>query len=322
MIGAPVVLCAMLLLAPAGRAGQPRASTSPTTVTQELDRAASALAAGRRAEAAALYRTIAARQGSVRALLQLARIQSGDGDAAGALESLAKARTLAPNAEDVLSAYAQVALASRALVPAIVTLDALTRMCPDVMQHQYLLGIALMQAGDMPNAIEALKRAEELEPDRPRTLTALGLAFNNRKMYADAAPPLQRALELDPDSVEATAALAEAEQGLGQVERAEARVGRVLAKAPGNATANFVMGMALMRTERFAGARDAFLRASAADPLSPKPDYQLSLAYARLGDDANADKYLRQYRKKLQDIERWLGELRAQMGVGTTGGMK
>ncbi len=261
-------------------------------------------------------------EGSVRALMQLARTQSGNGDAAGALASLTKARSLAPNSEDVLSAYAQVSLKLRALMPAIVALDALTRMCPDVMEHQYLLGVALMQAGDMTGATEALERARTLQPDRPLTLIALGLALNNRKMYNEAAAALQQALELEPDNAEGMAALAEAEQGLGQPDAAETRARRVLAKAPQNATANLVLGLVLMRTEHFAEARDALLRASAADPLSPKPDYQLSLAYARLGDAATSEKYLRQYQQKLRDVERRLGKLRNQTGLGTSGGMK
>lgn len=318
---AAFLVCALLLWPAVGRpaAGQSPQRPSPSDL---FDRAAAALAAGRRAEAAALYRTLGERPGSVRALLQLARLQSEDGDAAGALASLGKARTLAPNSEDVLSAFAQVALAARALMPAIVALDALTRLCPDVMQHQYLLGVALMQAGDMMGATEALERAGQIEPDRPLTLIALGLALNNRKMYAEAAAPLQHALELDPDNPQALAALAEAEHGLGQTASAEARARRVLAKAPDNATANLVLGLTLMRAERFAEARDAFLRASAADPLSPKPDYQLSLAYARLDDSANSQKYVQQYQQKLRDVERRLGELRSQTGLGTAGGMK
>lgn len=311
MIAVFHVLYALLLLAPE----QPSAAAS-------FEQAAAALAAGRRAEAAALYRTIGEQRGSVRALMQLARIQSEGGDAPGALASLGKARALAPNSEDVLSAYAQVALASRALMPAIVALDALTRMCPDVLQHQYLLGVALMQAGDMSGATDALGRAARIDPDRPLTLIALGLALNNRKMYADAAQALQRALELDSDNTEALAALAEAEHGLGQTDAAEARARRVLATVPGHTTANLVLGLALMRSERFGEARDAFLRASAADPLSPKPDYQLSLAYARLGDPANSAKYLAQYQQKLREVERRLDELRSQTGLGTSGGMR
>jgi tetratricopeptide (TPR) repeat protein len=277
-----------------------------------LKQAAADLAAGRRSLAATEFRSIATKYASVEALLQLARIQSGDGDAAGALATLVKARELAPNAEDVLNAYAQVAMATRSVPRAMEALDALTRLYPDVGQHQYLYGIALMQVGDMITAVDVLQRAAQLEPDRPLTLIALGLAFNNRKMYTEAEKPLARALELEPDNLEAVAAIAECEEGLGRTEPAEAHARRVLAARPEHGTANLVLGLVLMRGAHFAEARDAFLRASAADPASPKPDYQLSLAYARLGDAANSQKHLELYQQKLRDVEKRINEMRGQ----------
>ena len=94
-------------------------------------------------------------------------------------------------------------------------------MCPDVAQYQYLLGVALMGAGDAVRATEALQAADRLEPGRPLTLAALGLALNNRKQFADAKTALTRSLELDPEKPETLAALAEAEASLGDLEAAE-----------------------------------------------------------------------------------------------------
>jgi tetratricopeptide (TPR) repeat protein len=259
---------------------------------------------------------------SVPALLQRARQQSGQGDAAGAMDSLGRARALAPNSEDVLSASAQLALAVRAPVPAILALEPLTRMCPTVAQYHYLLGVALMQAGDMLAAVEPLREAERLEPNRPLTLVALSLALNGRKQYAEAKPPLLRALELEPDNVEAVAALAEAEDGLGEVREAEAHAERALARASSHATANLVLGMVRMKQERYAEARDAFLRAVAADPASPKAHYQLSLAYARLGDEASARAQVELYRRKLREIEERVNQLRTATGLSAEGGMR
>jgi tetratricopeptide (TPR) repeat protein len=293
-----------------GAARQQQPQRPPEGKADALAQAAADLSAGRRAEAAAKYRVVAAKYDSVEALLQLARIQSGDGDASGALATLVKARELAPSAEDVLSAYAQVAMAVRSLPRAMEALDSLTRVYPDVAQHHYLYGIALMQLGDMITAVDVLQRASQLEPDRPLTLIALGLAFNNRKMFTEADPSLSRALELEPDNLEAIAAMAETDEGLGRTDAAESRARRVLAARPNHATANLVLGLVLMRAERFADARDAFLRASAADPASPKPDYQLSLAYARLGDGANSQKHLALYQQKLRDVEKRINELR------------
>jgi tetratricopeptide (TPR) repeat protein len=259
---------------------------------------------------------------SVKALLQLARLQSGQGDAAGALESLARARALAPNSEDILSASAQVSLAVRAPVPAILALEPLTRMCPTVAQYPYLLGVALMQAGDMLAAVEPLRQAERLEPGRVLTLVALGLALNGRKLYGEAKPHLMRGLELEPDNVEAVAALAEAEDGLGEVREAEAHAERALAKATSHATANLVLGMVRMKQERYAEARDALEKAVAADPASPKAHYQLSLAYARLGDDGRSQKEVELYQRKLREIEERVNQLRTETGLSGEIGLR
>jgi tetratricopeptide (TPR) repeat protein len=236
------------------------------------------------------------------------------------MASLERARALAPNSEEVLSAYAQLALAARALLPAVATLEALARMCPTVAQYHYWLGVGLMQAGDMVPALESLQRADQLDPDKPLTLAALGLAMNVRKMYGEARAVLMRSLEHAPDSVEAIAALAEAEGGLGNVDAAESNAQRALAKAPNNATANLAMGLARMQRGRFAEAIAAFQASLASESTNPKVYYQLSLAYARLGDEANAQKFVALYKQRLDEMEQHVMRVRRETGF-STGGM-
>jgi len=253
----------------------------------------------------------AASSTSVNELLQTARRQVQAGDGSAALESLRSARALAPNSEEVLSALAQVALSARMLLPAITTLDALTRMCSTVSQYHYLLGVALMEAGDMLAAVESLRQADRLEPERPLTLIALGLAQNSRKQYDDARRALSHALDLEPENVDALAALAEAEAGVGELAPAEDHARRALARSDTHPTANLVMGIVLMKRERYAEARDALSKAIAADPDSSAAHYQLSLAYARLGDEANARKHVEMYQQKLREAEDRMKTLRA-----------
>lgn len=303
------LLLAVAALASSVQAGQQAAETKGAALNRALEEAAADLQAGRRAEAKARLASAADRFTSVRALMQLARVQSGDGDASGALATLERARAVAPNAEEVLSAIAQVSLAAHAPVPAILALEPLTRLGPTVAQHHYLLGVALMQAGDMPAAVEALREADRLEPARGLTLIALGIALNNRNMFGDARPVLLRALEREPDNVEAIAALAEAEEGLGELDAADLHAARALAAAPHHPTANLVVGMVLMKRGRYSEARDALERAAAADAELPKVYYQLSLACARLGDTAGASRNLELYRHKLRAMETRLQEL-------------
>ena len=276
-----------------------------------LQQAATAQKSGRNDEAIRLYRLAAERHQSVQAYLELARLQSRTGDTASALTSLNKARDLAPNSEEVLSAIAQVALAAKRPMPAVLTLQSLTRICATVAQYHYLLGVGLMAVGDMPAADEALKEANRLEPEKALTLIALGLVLNNRKQFDEAKTALARSVELQPDSIEAMAALAEAHAGLREFDRATVLARRVLERAPTNATANLVMGMILMEQKDYAGARDALVKATTADPDSPKAFYQLSLAAARLGDDAGAQRYVQVYQQKLQAVEDRVNQLRA-----------
>jgi len=297
MTALPAMLAAVLLL-PVAQSGGP-----PQERDAIIKSASAAVAAGRRAEAKELLRGAAEKYKSVQAYLLLARLQSGEGDAPGALETLRKARALAPNSEDVLSAVAQVSLAARMPLPAIDTLRSLVRLCPTVAQYQYLLGVGLLSAGDALSAVAPLTKADELEADRPQTLTALGLAYNNQKQFADAKTRLTRSLELDPENVDTLAALAEAEAGAGDTAAAETHAARALTKTPQHPIANLVIGMVRMTQQRYPEARDALLAAAAADPHSPKPEYQLNLVFARLGDDATAQRHLDLYREKLREME-------------------
>ena len=266
-------------------------------------------------------RSVADRFKSVQALLQLARLQSDRKNAAGALVSLRQARAIAPNSEDVLSAYAEGLLASPTPDAAIPVLDALARLCPTIARYHYLHGMALLSAGDEAAAAVSLQEAARLEPDQAPTLIALGKALTRRQLYSEAKPHLLRGLSLTPDRVEAVAALAEAEEGLGELKDAEEHARRALARSGTDATANLVIAMVLMKQDRLAEARDALLKAAVADPASSKTEYQLSLAYARLDDPVSSQKHLALYHQKVKEKEERVKQVRQVTGF-SMGGMQ
>jgi tetratricopeptide (TPR) repeat protein len=278
------------------------------------------IADGHPALAEQQLRAVADRFKSVQALVELARLQTRQKDSAGALATLEKARALAPNSEDVLNAFAQVSLSMRAPVPALQVLEPLARMCPSVAQYHYMLGVALMQAGDIQSSTAPLREADRLEPDRPFTLIALGLVLNSQRMYGEAKPYLLRALDLEPDNVDGVAALAESEQGLGELEAAETHALRALARVRDHAIGNLALGMVRMQQERYEEACAALETALRSDPASPKPPYQLSLAWARRGDEAQSKKYLEIYRQRVQEIDMRLKQVQEKTGI--SGGMK
>jgi len=305
-------LGAFLIAAPV--AAQTKAPPSPAERDRALEAAAKEEAAGRTAEAARQLRAIADRFHSVKALLQLARLQKNQNDVAGALEALRQARAIAPNSEGVLSAYAEASLAAHSTLPAISALDSLTRICPTVAQYHYQKGVALMQEGDMAAAVESLKEAGRLEPSNALTLIALGTALDSRELYADAKTHLLRALSLAPDNMEAVAALAGAEEGLGERDAAETHAKRALAQPNPPALAQLVMGMVRMKQGRCDEARDALLAAVAADPASAQAHYQLSLAYACLKDTATSRQHLDAYQKEVKDTEDRIRRVRSVTG--------
>jgi tetratricopeptide (TPR) repeat protein len=282
--------------------------------------AAAEIADGHPAIAEQQLRAIAERHRSVQALMDLARLQTRQMNTPGALTSLAQARALAPNAEAVLNAFAQVSLSARAPVPALQVLEPLARMCPTVAQYHYMLGVALMQAGDVQASAAPLREADRLEPNRPFTLIALGLVLNSQKLYGEAKPYLERSLDLEPDNVEAVAALAESEEGLGELEAAETHALRAVARVSDHAIGNLALGMVRMKQERYEEACAALEKALRSDPASPKAPYQLSLAWARRGDEAQSRHYLDLYRQKVREIDMRLEEVRAKTGL--SGGMK
>lgn len=278
-------------------------------------------AAGHPAQAARQLRSVASRFRSAQAWLQLASLQSGERDAAGALASLEEARALAPSSEEVLRAYSEAALRAGKPLAAIPALESLTRLCPGVGAYHHLLGDALARAGDSAAALEPLKEAARLEPARLDTLVALGRTLNERGLYPEAKPHLLRALSLAPDDDAVLAELAVAEEGLGETREAEAHARRVLGRSTANATASLVLGAIAQKGERYAEARDAFQAALAAAPSSPKAHYRLSLVYARLGNETAAARHLATYRRQTREADARLAAVRALTGFAT-GGMQ
>lgn len=278
------------------------------------------LGLGNEAAAEVQLVSVLERYPSVRALLQLARLQGRRGQTEVAAETVHRALALAPHSEEVLAAKARVSLAVDRPVPAIQALEALTRMHPTVAEHSYLLGVASLQIGDLAGAIEALERSLEFEPDRALALVALGSTLSSQKRFEEAKSALLRGLRLDPGNVEALAALAEAEEGLGELENAEEHATLALSRKSDHARALATIGLIRMSQQKYQEARDVLLRAVQSEPDMSKAHYQLSLAFARLGDRDSSSKHLELYRESRRQQDERLVELRTRAGRAPSGG--
>jgi tetratricopeptide (TPR) repeat protein len=277
------------------------------------------LSLGNDALAETQLRSVAERFQSVRALLELARLYGRKGENVAAVETLERAQRLAPNSEEILAARARVSLAVQTPVLAIRALESLTRMHPSVPEYPYLLGVGRLQIGEMAGAVEALQLSLELEPGRPLAYIALSTTLNIQKRFEEARGVARQAIRLDPESAEALANLCEAEEGLGEIEAAEEHATQALAREPEHALALATIGRIRMTQEKYEEARDAFLRAIASAPRSAKTHYQLSLAFARLGDLESSSKHLELYRRIRRENDERLVELRTRAGLGNAG---
>lgn len=289
-----------------------RAQQSDITAAEKM------LAEGRLVEAENRLKQTFENTSSVRALILLARLEGSRGQPENALAYLQQAVDIAPNSEEVLSSFARLSLALGRPSPAVAALDALIAMHPSVPDYHYQVGVARVQIGALTSGSESLEEARRLAPQRPLTLIALGLARNRQKRFEEARDALTNALALEPGNIEALAALAEAREGLGELEEAEELAQQVLADDASNnakATANVVLGMVLIKRQSYDEALEVLNRVVRMDADSYKGHYQLSLAYARLGDRENARKHQQLSREALARVDEQMTALREAAGI-------
>ncbi len=312
---------AELAVARAEAPAETRLETLLNAVPESLKDAARAIEQGRLREAEGLLRRaqkqgldspdvaellaiVRGGQGSgVKARLELARIVGREGGPKAALELLSGARQRAPSSEEVLAAYARIAMSAGLTASALPALEPLAGIFPDVAEYAFLLGTAHARLGSMTDAVTALQKSVELAPDDASYRLALAEALNVEKRFDEAELHLIQALETSPEDLAVAVALAQAEEGLDKLESAEERARGVLARRPEHAGAHLVIGMVRMKQERYGEARAALEQAITTGPDAAKAHYQLSLACMRLGDRDAARRHLDLYHAALEGGE-------------------
>ncbi len=244
--------------------------------------------------------------GSAAADLALARDALAKGEAKRTLEHARRALDSAPSSEVLLRFYATVALDAGLTSVAAPSVETLARMDPESGDYAFMVGRVWMQFGKTGEASEALLRAVELAPDLLPARRELALALSAESRFESSKQHLEiylTALEDPWQDLDAQAALAEAEERLGDATAAEGRADRVLEADPGHARARLVRGLVLAGRGEFELARAELEQSIAADPKLAQAHYRLSFACARLGDRECADRHLALYRRALGGAE-------------------
>jgi tetratricopeptide (TPR) repeat protein len=148
--------------------------------------------------------------------------------------------------------------------------------CPQNPRAHTNLGIALSQAGRLPEAIEHLEQALRINPDYDEAHNNLGNALTRSGRLPEAIEHLEQALRITPDLAEAHNNLGAALERAGRLQDALGHYEQALRINPDLAVAHCNLGNALTRSGRLPEAIEHLEQA-----LRIKPDY--AEAHTNLG---------------------------------------
>ena len=187
--------------------------------------------------------------------------------------------------------------------------QALTQQ-PDAATQQEL-GRAYLTLGRLPEAVQALQAAVQLDPDLTEARDALGNLLAEQGNLGAAEQELREAIRRQPDFANAYGNLAKVLLSKGSAAEAEAALQKALALEPGNAPTRYNYGVTLAMAGRFAEAETQVAAAIAAQPDFAEAQETLGNLFARRREWARAAGAYRQALKAKPQFGR------AHLGLGT-----
>lgn len=138
-------------------------------------------------------------------------------------------------------------------------------------------GISLFRRNDFQGAVDAFRRAVELDPGNARAYVSLGSAYMRLNRQAEAARAFRRAIDLNPDDATAYVGLGQTHKLSGDPDNAILELNRGLELDPENADATYTLALLYMDLGDLEEEFAALERTVAIDPLK-------SPAHSRLAD--------------------------------------
>ncbi len=215
-----------------------------------------------------------------------------------------------PQTPQILEAAAMGYIRNFRFDEAVVCLQLWQKREPDSAQVAYLGGYVSEQAMHPRDAVQAHRRAVELDPDHDEARLHLVMVLLDLAQAQDALPHARRLVERRPNWAPALVELGRCLDQLGQQEESERVFARALELQPRHAGALLQRGMAALRHDDLAAAETLLRQACTLAPGSYQAHYQLALCLQRLGktDEArDLEPYLKQLEKdskRLTDIFR------------------
>jgi tetratricopeptide (TPR) repeat protein len=152
-------------------------------------------------------------------------------------------------------------------------------------------GATLINGGDVNGAIAKFNEAVAAKPDLTAGWMALAKANLRANQYQKAVDAAKKALEVDPDDADMWAILQKAYTGLG--DKANAAIAEK--KAPANPTTLFNQAARLINEGKDGEAEGALKRAVEADAKFAQAWYELGMVYVRSSKNADAREALSKY---------------------------
>jgi tetratricopeptide (TPR) repeat protein len=154
--------------------------------------------------------------------------------------------------------------------------------------NEYMLGLSLWKAGRHDEAVEALRRSHELDPDFIRTLINLSRVENDRGEFAAALAAAEQAVELDGGNATALFAKARSLYNLGRRDEAIVSLEASLDVDADNPYALNLYGLTLIEAGSESSAIEPLARAAELEPGVAYIHNNLGMALERSGRTAEA----------------------------------
>lgn len=151
-------------------------------------------------------------------------------------------------------------------------------VAPDSAEAHNWLGVVLLDKADFPRGIAALRKAVALDPAYSRAYANLGSALAQSGELDEAVEVFRKALVLEPESMPAHFNLGMALREKGDLEAALQHLRRVVEAEPGNAIIRYELGQTLRQSGELAGAIAEFERALEIDAELREGYYALGAA--------------------------------------------
>lgn len=196
--------------------------------------------------------------------------------------------------------------------------DEALKLYEDVLDRQpnqadalHYRGVLAYQVGDNEAAIDFLRRALRVDPDRPAAWCDLGAALRANRQLEEAGQALDKAIHADPGLVEAHLNLGLVYQDQGTFDGAIECLHRALALAPALAEAHHVLGLVLMAKFEFDAAIEAFRKTIEIQPDHAQAYCNIGNAYRDLRNITEAQKH---YLKAIE-IDPDFAEAHSNLGI-------